>query len=191
MLMARNYSNVDLANKMECINNRGYLLSLPKLLYIFCWRKISSIKDRDGILEMGQSSQKSISGYFVSSACSFVTDKTLQRETSHIKGLTFEMHSLFLMQSANKKILQKHSQLQLAFSKNSSTGIRGCACTSLSYWLPQAKPVNLVVNPWTIALGHTAVRGFARYRSAPALHLDLSGIASLKPHTENSWTDTY
>lgn len=30
MLMARNYSNIDLGNKMKWINNRGYLLSLPK-----------------------------------------------------------------------------------------------------------------------------------------------------------------
>ncbi len=31
MLMARNYSNIDLANKMECICKRGYLLSAPKI----------------------------------------------------------------------------------------------------------------------------------------------------------------
>lgn len=45
MLMARNYSNIDLANKMECISKRGYLLSPPKLLYIICPMQISSIKD--------------------------------------------------------------------------------------------------------------------------------------------------
>lgn len=31
MLMARNYSNIDLANKMECISKRGYILSAPKI----------------------------------------------------------------------------------------------------------------------------------------------------------------
>lgn len=41
------------------------------------------------------------------------------------------------------------------------------------------------------ALGHSGVRGPARYRLAPALHLDLSGRANVKPHTENSWTATY
>lgn len=30
MLMGRNYSNIDLANKMECLSKRGYLLSSPK-----------------------------------------------------------------------------------------------------------------------------------------------------------------
>lgn len=31
MLMAGNYSNIDLANKMECISNKEYLLSTSKI----------------------------------------------------------------------------------------------------------------------------------------------------------------
>lgn len=59
-------------------------------------------------------------------------------------------------------------------------------CAFLSYWLPQAKTCELGV-----ALGHSVVRGLARHRPAPALHLDLSDIANIKPHTESRWTATY
>lgn len=32
MLMAGNYNNIDLANKMECISTREYLLSVSKMI---------------------------------------------------------------------------------------------------------------------------------------------------------------
>lgn len=47
--MAGNYNNIDLANKMECISIREYLLSSLKILYII-WLKNIFIKGRRRML---------------------------------------------------------------------------------------------------------------------------------------------